>query len=688
MSIENQINKKLQEHYGEKYESLSLEERQVLYNLYSDKKQQTELKQKVENLIFYKKPPTPEEFLDPANGWVPKDTNDTMFPWIRKEFLRLLNSEDFRPITCQYGATRIGKTHLCLHIMLYIIVFIHHLREPALYYKLSSLTKLAIYLISFNYDKTNELYLSPLFKMMEVSPKFHGVKFQDQVLKKQRELGIDTIVYSKASISGEITLASGLQLQTGNDDALAFVGANILCAFVSEISFWLENAGATEERIFRLYTDLRSRIKATVGDQYLALLFLDTSANMKDSLIEKHILEELQYKDYVYFNWQNRWEANDKECKIWKKTKETFKVCTGAGNIPAKIINNPEEEKDIPSDLIVNVPIDFYDEFKTNLLKSIKDIIGRPTISENKFIQDIKLIDNLFNNQTLENVEGLLIADASSMPEELLWNQLKYKFFYKQTDTENDLWKIKRAPVEKRYIGLDNATSTKGDLMGICVLHKEWSVKKSCVVYVIDFCFGVAGFDSGINLEAPPYLALDLISKGEVCVQSMGADTFESKGQQQFLDRNNVKLIRQSVDTDVNPYQFFLTCLVNENIKAGKNIFLKNNLQALMRTKSKSGKERIDHNKVTTENKYNGDFEKSTCGIFAKDISDGVCQALWLAFQDSEYKPVTIYEEENKRFSKSEEDLDYVKNEAINKIMQTGSMFLNAQKAISDFQKL
>ena len=686
--MENLVDKKLEEHliekYGSTYEALSLEERMQLHELYNDKNLQKDISNKIKKLIFYSEPPTPEEFLDPVNGWVPHDTNETMFPWVRREFLKLTNKNDFRPITCQYGATRIGKSHLSLHIMLYTIVYIHHLREPALFYNLSSLTNLAIYIISFNYDKTNQLYLSPLFKLMEKSRNFEQVKFQDLVAKKQKELGFKKIVYSKASVSGEVTLYSGLQIHTGNDDALAFVGANILCAFVSEISFWLENAGASEDRIFRLYTDLRSRIKATVGDQYLALLYLDTSANMKDSLIEKHMLEELQYKPYCHFNWQNRWEANDKECKVWKETGETFKVCIGAGNIPAFIVENPKQLDGIPEDLIENVPIDFYDEFKINILKSIKDIIGKPTIAENKFIQNISIINNLFNDKTLENIEGLIVADANEMPEGLVWNQIKDKLYLKRQDTVEDLWKLKRASKEPRYIGLDNAFSTKGDIMGLCMLHKEWSVVRNCIVYVIDFCFGVGGFDSGINLEAPPYLVLDMISKGSTYIRGMYSDTFHSESQKQFLKRNNVEFKKQSVDTDVNPYQYFLTCMVNETIKSGKNIFLKNNLQALMRTVNKKGKEMIDHMKGETNNKYYGDWEHSKCGQYAKDVSDAVCQALWGAFTD-EYVPVTLYEDERKKFSVDVEDLHELKNKASRLLVKRQT--INSSNALKMLQK-
>ena len=257
---------------------------------------------------------------------------------------------------------------------------------------------------------------------------------------------------------------TSLQIQLGNDDALAFIGANLLSAFVSEISFWTENAGATEESIYRLYTDVSDRINATVGTEYLAFLYLDTSANDTESIIEKHILNELRYRKDVRFKWTKRWEAlpdNGKNFpKYHKKRKELishnvyetidelnedlykadamFKVITGNTNTPACIVTDKAQLAGVSKDLIIYVPIDALNAFKDNLIKSIKDIAGYPTIRENKFIDDVKLIDNIFSNQYLYNIEGALVADAGQMPEQLLWNQLKINkhMFYKYSHSE------------------------------------------------------------------------------------------------------------------------------------------------------------------------------------------------------------------------------------------------------------
>jgi hypothetical protein len=677
----------------ENYFNLVPEERKELYSLYFNQETKDDLRKQLEKIIYYVVPPTPEEFLDSSNGWLSEAFIQSIYPWVKEEFLECTRRDKNYNKIVQYGSTRVGKTYLAILLITYTIVFIHHLREPAMYYGLSPLTDLAVYIISFKYDKTRELYLRPMFKMMEKSNRFVQVKFQDKVKSEQDRLGRDKIVYSKASTSGEITLASGLQIQLGNDDALAFIGANLLSAFISEISFWTENAGATEESIFRLYTDVSDRINATVGHDYLTYLYLDTSANNVESLIENHVLKELRYREGVRFNWITRWEAlpnNGKNFPKWNKRKAEllkekqyssieelyndlyeegymFKVITGNGNIPAAIVEDKSQLLGIPDDFIILVPIDAYNAFKDNLIKSIKDIAGRPTQIENKFITDQSIITNIFDNHTLINFEGHLIADASDMPEKLLWNQVRDKLFYK---TPRGDYQIRRAPNEPRFIALDNAFSLSGDALGITILHKEWSLEKEQSIYVHDLCCVIVGSKKEISLEAPIYFIIDLITEGSLPIYAVYADTFQSRTGKQFLERNNIQVIMQSVDRSINPYQVYLSCLMNGLIKGGRNIFWKNNLSCLMVTKSESGKDKIDHPIGTKNNKYNGDYNNSTCGLFAKDCSDTSCNAVFGAY-NHQYKPSIIYEIENQRFSNALKDIYQLSTTAVKTLINS-----------------
>lgn len=635
------------------YDRLTPEEKELLHEMFRSSEKYSETYNRLASTIFKAIPPTPEQFIDPSYGWVTEKYAASLREWVKEDFVNIVNQSTEISIVSMYGSTRQGKSFLAGLLIYYTIVFWHHLRDPNSYYGVGSTDSLAIFILSFNYDKAHEVYLKPLYNFLESNPRFVQVKFQDDVKKKQKEFGIDKIVWSKAALIGHITLASGLQIVSGNDDALSFIGSNVLCAFVSEIAFFIENSGATEDHIFRLYSDLSERIDATVGlSAKLSYTYLDSSANNSESMIEKHILKDLKDRKDVFFRWRRRWdvkELHDKQFPVWKKTGRTFLLCTGDGSYPARILYDKtrEEVSDIPADLLIDVPIDVLHRFETNLIKSIKDICGIPTTLESKFISNGQLIENIFDNDLLTNHESIIIADSADSPERLIWNQVYNLFFTRISEKE---YAINRAQKEPRWIGADAAHSVKGDVFGLSMGHKEWDQVNKQVMYVTDFAFTIGPGKEGINLEAVSEFIMDMVRLGRVRIAGVFIDTFQSESFVQTLNRKQIEATKQSVDTQLEPYMFLLSLISNGQIKAGKNIFLKNNLKSLYRTKAKgaSGKirEKIDHSSGTTNNQYYGEWEKATTGSHAKDCSDAVAQWTYAA-RSSDYIPTTIYQIEN-----------------------------------------
>ena len=634
------------------YDSLSLQEKQELHKLFFNKSAPTELKQKLEKIIFRLSPPTPQEYLDHANGWITKAFADSIYEYIKEDFCEILSEEKNYSQAVEYGATRLGKSYLARMIIHYIVIYVHCLRHPQLYYGLSPTTSLSIYIMSFVAEKTNQLLLKPIYDIFDMSPRFKRVDRQDLVAVRQKEIGLETIVWSKAATFGHLTLESKLSLNTGTD-FMSFIGADLLFLVVSEINFFIEKAGATHDQIFQLYTDGLARIRATVGNNYLGMVFLDSSANDLDNPIEQYILGELKNQESVFFRQRSKWEVKDGKRKQlgpnkfpkWMKTGEEFKVCIGDNNTQARIIEDEKELLNLPAKLIYKIPIDLKENFKQNINKAIKDDLGLPTKRENKFVQDPKDILSIFNNKFLYNIEGLLYADASEMPQELLWKQLYKFYFIKYTEATPLI--LKRAPNEPRYIGLDLAHSIKGDIQGIAMLHKEWSRRINKIIFVHDFCFGIGGKTKGINLEAGTFLILDLIQRGLVQIKGVYVDQFQSQTLIQNLERYKILAVKQSVDKTLEPYQAYYTYIINEQIKGGKNVFWKNNLDSLISIKDDRGKDKIDHSMGTTENIYTGNFEYSKAGINAKDVSDASCQAFWGALNDDTTHPSVCYEDEN-----------------------------------------
>lgn len=638
-------NIQIQQLISTKYEKLSLEEKKLVHFLYhknSDELSYTQ--EQLKKIIFRLRPPTPAEFLDPRNEWLTKSFTDNLYPHVIDDFLEITSYNKNYTEVCEYGATRIGKTYLIRLIVMYTIVYIHHLRHPQLYYDLSPTTQLSIYFMCFNVEKIKQLLLKPVYNFFNSSPRFKQIKFQDKVKEEQYKNGLDIIYWSRAATFGEITLDSDLTINLGTD-FMSFIGSDMLMLIISEIAFFIEKTSATNEQIFQIYTDGLDRINATVGDNYLGMVYLDTSANDIDNPIEKYILEDLALRKDVFFRKRNRWEARPKNFPEWKETKKTFKMFVGNNIYPPKIIETQFDLDELPEKYIIDVPIDVKKRFEDAPLKSIKDIAGLPTIKETKFINNFNLILDIFSESTLKNIEGILYTESFEEPKNLIWDKIKDVFFTKTLDNK---YKIYRAPKEIRFVGIDLAHSLTGDVQGITVGHKEFSKKLNTIIYVADFSFAIGSKESAINLEAVSCFIEDLVIEGQISIKQVFCDSFQSAFLLQFLNRNHIESIRQSVDKTINPYQSLLKCLFNKTIKSGKNIFLKNNLDSLLSTKTKKGNEIIDHTNGKTNNIYDGKWKESTCGENAKDVSDSFCQFVW-GSQNYDYIPDTIFEEENER---------------------------------------
>lgn len=663
-------NKNIQDIISRGYDELSIVDKRIAYSLFQKERDTlgVDIYHKLKKYIFKMEPPTPEEFLDPRNGWLPKKVIDEIWPHVKEDFLDILyNNKKYFQIV-QYGATRLGKSFLARLLVIYTIVFIHCLREPALFYGLSSNTPLGIYFLSFKFDKTRQLYLQHIYKYLESSERFKKLKYKDKVKEEQYRIGNDIITYSEPALVGEITLASDLQIILGNDDPNEVIGADILQTYISEINFFIEKAGATEDKIYQLYTDIYDRIEATTGQDFLTYVYLDSSANYEDSLIERNIINKIQYEENTFFRWRSRWEARPNKFPKWRRTGETFKVITGNGDTPAKIVDNEADLEGVPKDLVDEVPIDAKKNYEKNLLQSIKNIGGKPTSNESKFIQNRSTIDNIWFT-TLFNIEGGIVAEAEKDPKNLIWDKVEGIFFNKV----NDKHILYRAPSEPRVIALDTAFSTKGDIYGLGMGHLEWSERAKKKIVVMDFCFPLFPGKEGINLTAVKDFIIDLKTKGGVNIHLVVSDSFQSQQMLQDLERAKIDTKKQSVDKELEPYQRTLTAMIGKAVKVGRNIFLKNNLGCLERKRDKKDKEKIDHSKGSTNNKYNGDWVNSVCGINGKDCSDVFANTVFTLFE-STLHPSVVFETENKKFSTNKIDQKEMIDIAFKKLCRSVSL--------------
>jgi hypothetical protein len=194
-----------------------------------------------------------------------------------------------------------------------------------------------------------------------------------------------------------------------------------------------------------------------------------------------------------------------------------------------------------------------------------------------------------------------------------------------------------RAPRERRWIHVDQAET--GDIASIVISHPEWDVKKGETIIVHDMTIAISPGKGRINLDAIRTFPEDLRDKGGLIIEKITFDRFQSSTTLQYLTEKGFKADKFSVDIDKKPYLTYVSLINTGRIKSGRNIFLKNNLRSIREVKTDSGKTKIDHliGKLTYED--GADWEISSMGMNAKDVSDGGAATAFLIVHEFEGVP-------------------------------------------------
>jgi hypothetical protein len=115
------------------------------------------------------------------------------------------------------------------------------------------------------------------------------------------------------------------------------------------------------------------------------------------------------------------------------------------------------------------------------------------------------------------------------------------------------------------------------------------------------------------------------------------ADKYQSSDLLQRLKREGFEVKLFSVDKDVVPYRMVASWMLNDRVKVGRNVILKNNFHSLIELVSKNGEKKVDHSKGKIIYDDGGSWEKSYMGIHAKDVSD--------SFTGSVYNTISLFGE-------------------------------------------
>ena len=578
--------------------------------------------------IYYRvKPPSIEEFL--TEEWI-GPTARNIYPHIRKILCDFWKPDSTYRNLILSVALGIGKTFCAVICSLFCTVNLFCMRSPHKFFNIAESASFVNMLVSFTEDKAKQLLVQPFYRIMETSKKFHRVRQEEKLILKQEDDYPDKVCWTSAGKIGCMQFYNDIHYTIGSSPN-KFLGLSLMSAIITEISFFMER-GFSADYIWRTYQDCKGRVKSRFFGRYLSHTILDSSPNDIDaSPIDDYIFGNgnayLDKTNYIVTGTQ--WDYLGEiplKYPLWQKTGETFSVFRGTTSEPPAMLGHFDQQV-FPKETVYDVPIDLKENFIDDCLKSVKDFCGWPSGSVDKLIKDNRVIEKIFYPD-LKNFYSFVYAPIERPSKDLLWNMVKDKFFIRHGE---DNYEFYRSPNELRFGHIDQGE--KKDHTGISFVHPELDLSGN-IVYVTDFTMDISPGKSKINLDAVRVFIEDLRKKGRFNISLLSFDQYQSSVTIDYLKSIGINAIKQSIERDINVYRVYISMINSGLIKVGKNIILKNNLKSLQEVKTKSGKRKVDHQKGKLSNDDVGNWDQSKLGLYAKDLTDAHCGAVWNAIHN------------------------------------------------------
>lgn len=589
-------------------------------------------------LTYFRKPPTPKEFL--TYEWIGPQS-ESVWPNVEKAFLEYLDPNPLNPKRGLALSTSIGwgKSLLSNLCQSYLIVLFGLMRQPWKILGHSPMTVYHIALCSFTQTKAWDLLGAPFEQFLEQNPYFEKVGRHDDISAINKEdVECKKCYYTTAARgSSKMLFRNNLNMSIVSTEG-GLLGKTIVSCVMSELSWWRKN-GWTNEDIFTFFTKAKQRVDSRMNGHYLGRYVIDSSPFSFESPIDSWIWEKAKYDPSWYCVLGARWDYFkeefpnffDKEGKEIHSFDSAFQVYKGGKSEPPKACLSENEASIFdPLDLVwcpreqINSKgtLNFAELALQSPVEFLRDYAGIPAGASDRIFQTVKIVDDIFDND-LKNIYTSIIASSSEEPEHLLWTAVRDKFFI----NFNNNYMFYREPNVKRAIAVDQSLS--GDVTGISIAHSEF-VKTGngdiVTVIVVDMTLVIIPKGGQINLEAIKFFIMDLIERGNMNIARVSFDTFQSASTKQYLARKKVPLDYISVDKDNEHYATFVDMVMHNRVFCGKNIFFKNNLRSLHIAQRESGSIKYDHFKGKLINESEDtNWETSQLGTNAKDVADAVC---------------------------------------------------------------
>ncbi len=517
----------------------------------------------------------------------------SLYPKI-EEALMQIDEGDFNEVILM-GAIGIGKTTLANIGLVRDAYKLSCMRSPQTSFGLQSKTWITFTIQSVRFSTAQKAIFTELGGLVNNSPYFNRVFPYDKNIKSE-------MIFPSHSI----------RIMPVTSSSTGIISMNVIGGFMDEANFmqkitksksqFADDTGEFDQAR-ELYKTLvaRRRSRFNKRGKMPGRLYLASSSRYPTdfTLVRAKKAEMFGGEDpkifvYNYSQWEGKPRSNFLE--------EEFRVQIGNEQFRSKIL--ADNEPAAPGCQVINVPMDFYNDFRDDIDKSIRDLAGQTVLSTNPFIARRECIQEAFDLASKYHFKSpYTFGEAVMTPGSVVLPNKEVL----RTDVPNT-----------RIAHID--LGWRGDAAGVAVGHVtgyKVSVVKTgdgendqtltiLPVIAIDALMRIVrpSKDGEIDFSAIREWLIKLRDSG-LPIRYVTTDGFQSVDTRQILKKQGFITDYQSVES-IESYRTLRDCLYDGRLICPQHEYLAKELREL-ETVTHNNKEKADHP------------EKGS-----KDVADGV----------------------------------------------------------------
>ena len=441
---------------------------------------------------WLRKPVSVRQFLE--DPYYMGGSSQTLYPRIKEDLIEMFETPAIREVVLT-GSIGYGKTTFISFATARLLYELSCLRAPQLAYGLSPGSEIVIALMSKSLHLSRQVMKSAVDDKIKLSPYFTE--------------------HFKPDFRADNTFfPNNINLSIGSCFSERILGMNVLGGAMDEANFMVskgqvigKNGGkkatvAQYDLAEKMYASVVRRIKSRflkAPQDLPGLMILASSAATIDSFTNRKIRDSASDPS-VFVRDYAAWDVKPKQ----NFNGEKFWVLIGNSAVRSRVIKDKPEADAVDRGWLeeqecrlIEVPIEYYDDFDRDLENGIRDIAGISTHAISAFMNRIGRIDECISREMQHPFETVEYDYGNGAG--FMWHSLCRQYDRKLSGGYKEVyWQPLRNPKTGRHVHIDPSLS--GDSTGMAMGHIErW-------VEVVR-----RGPDGEEYTDVAPYIVVDLM---------------------------------------------------------------------------------------------------------------------------------------------------------------------------------